>query len=189
MNVRVIFLGMLLVSAGIFCSCEQVKDSTTTDISVTSASINIDEITVDSLDAKSTADELNFFSADKEIKLEDLSGLSDDAIKYSSKIESAKVDSAEVTINIVESAGTIVKEFKISADDVNGNFFVETYDIGTTYVVDNTSAASFAGKLLTNLFLNRSVTLHVTGKTDIPSGDKLTVQITFKGIVLTASLL
>ena len=170
-------------------SCDKVEDATKTEIPAFSASIELDDIIVSA--TKSTADDdLINFSASQVVKLEDIDGISEDAIKYRSNIESVSVGSASVLITTTDSVGTVVKEFKLSATDISSSINITEYELGTTHTADLENLQTFCNQLFMKLFSSDSgVKISTSGLTDITSGEKLKVTITMENITLIASLL
>jgi len=169
-------------------SCDKVKDTTKTEINVESASIELDEITVSA--TKSTADDdLNPFAASQIIKLEDIQGMSSDAVKYRSQIESAEVGPVSIEITTTDDNGTVVKKFILQATGIGSNFTVDEYKLKEVYTPDMEKLQTFANQLLMKLFVSNSVEVSASGLTDIISGEKLIIKITMKDIKLVANLL
>jgi hypothetical protein len=183
-------LVMLLACMFAFYSCDKIKDATTTEIKVASLSIELDEITVDDgSTTKSTADDdgLNYFTTIQKLSLDDIEGLSEDAIKYRSQIESVEAGPTSITITTIDSVGTVVKEFVLGANGVATAINVAQYNLGDVYTGDNLQ--SFAQQLLMKLFLTNEATLNTSGKTDITSGEKLRIKITVEDVTLIAGLM
>ena len=171
-----------------FYSCDKIKDATTTEIKVSSVSFELDNITVEELTKSMAEDELNFFNATHEISMNDIQGLSEDAIKYASKIESVEVGDASVTVTTTDEDGTVVKEFKLTAVNIGSSINIPQYNLGSPYT-DFAIMQEFTTQLLTKLFLSNSATLTASGKTDIISGENIKIKITIEDITLIAGLL
>jgi hypothetical protein len=192
MNVKfsnVKYLLVLLACLFAFYSCDKVKDASTTEIKLDGpVSIKLDNIVVIDGTTKSTANEiLNYFSGTKSINLTDLQGLSEEAIKYRSNIESVEVGSTSITITTTDSAGTVVKEFLLTANGVANSINVPQYDLGSVY---SGNMQDFTTELLMKLFSNSNgVTMNTSGKTDITAGEKLEIEIILEDITLIANLL
>jgi uncharacterized protein YjdB len=179
---------MLLVCLFAFYSCDKIDDAATTDVKVSSVTFELDDILVEENSTKSTLDdELNVFSATQTILLSDLQGLSDDAIKHASKIESVEVGEASIMITTTDSVGTVVKEFVLQVTGISSSIGIAQYDLGTTYLGENMQ--DFVNQLLLKLFISKEAELTASGKTDITSGEKLKVKITLEDITLVAGLL
>jgi FlaG/FlaF family flagellin (archaellin) len=182
-NAQLILLACLFA----FVSCDKIKDASTAEIPVASVSIEFD-ISVDSLTTKrATEDGLNLFDLTQSINIEDLQGLSDDAIKYSSSIESIEIGSTSITITSTDGEETVVKNFVFKAIGIPNEINVSQYDLGTTYADDNLQ--SFAIQLMSKLFKDNDVTINTSGETDVRSGNNLKIKITMDDITLIAQLL
>ena len=179
---------VLAVCLFTFYSCDKVKDATTTEIKVSSVSFELDNITVEEDLSKSTADGLNIFNATHEVTLNDIQGLSDDAIKYASKIESVETGDASVTITTTNEDGTVVKEFVLTATGISSSINISQYNLGEPYT-DFANMQDFVTQLLMKLFVNKSANLTASGKTDITSGENIKIKITIEDITLVAGLL
>jgi hypothetical protein len=165
-----------------------VKDVSTTEIKVAGpVSIELSDILVVDGTTKSTANEVfNHFNADKTVSFSNIEGLSEEAKKYKSNIESVEVGSTSITITTTDEVGTVVKEFVLTASGIANFINVEQYNLGETY---SGNLQNFTAELLMKLFLNDSVTMNAKGKTDIIAGEKLKIKITMEDITLIATLL
>ena len=183
------FTVQLVLLACLFAlySCDKVKDTTKTEINVESASIELDEITVSA--TKSTAGDLNPFAASQIIKLEDIQGMSSDAVKHRSNIESAQVGPVSIEITTTDDNGTVVQNLVLQATGIDSNYTVTEYKLGEVYSPDMEKLQKFANLVLMKLFVSDSVEVSAAGVTDIISGEKLRIKITMKDIKLTAKLL
>jgi hypothetical protein len=179
-----LFSLMLLACGFIFFSCEN-----TTDIKLSSASVELDETTVESPASKGQTAELNTFSATQVITLDNLQGLTDEANKYRSKIQSVRID-GKITVAVIAigEEDKIVEEFVMTGNEGVGSFNVDKYKVGTPHVV-GADAQTFVTNLLLRLLANKSVSITVSGKTDIESGKKLKVKITAANLVLETKIL
>ena len=171
-----------------FYSCDKIKDATTTEIKVSSVSFELEDITVEEVATKSMADGVNIFNATHEVTLNDIQGLSDDAIKYASKIESVETGDASVTITTTNEDGTVVEEFLLIATGIGSSIYISQYNLGETYT-DFANMQDFVTQLLTKLFFENSAMLTVSGATDITSGENIKIKITIEDITLVAGLL
>jgi len=183
---------MLLACMFALCCCEEVKDKVTVKIPIDSFSIQLDDITVGATDAKSgvmvrLAEELNSFHADKVISMDKLnSELADKAEEYQSKIEKVEVGpTSSITVTSIGDNGTVVKDFLMEADGIN-SFAVAQYNLNEAY---SENVEEFATQLLMKLIVSNSVSLTVSGKTDVVSGEKLKVIITLNEVSLIAKVL
>ena len=165
-------------------ACYSCGDKLTVEVPISSMTIELEDILVeDSSGHKST---LSPFSATQTILLSSIQGVSDEAMEYRSKIESVKVGATSaITIITTDSVGTVVEEFVLDTDGA-GSLSIPQYNLGTPY---SGNIQDFAAKLLTKLFLTEKVTLTASGKTDIPSGEKLKVKITLEDITLITNVL
>ena len=173
---------LLLVGLFLFSSCDKI---TKHEIKVSSMAIELDDILVPSKTKNTAGEELTFFSASQTLALSLIQGLSDEAIKYSNKIESVEVGSGSITIFATDDKEGVVKEFKLQAVNV-GNINIDEYVLGETYT---NGVQRFADDLLLKLFTTDNVTVNVSGMTDIPSGDNLKVKITLEDITFLANIL
>ena len=171
-----------------FYSCDKIKDATTTEIKVSSVSFELEDITVEEVATKSMADGVNIFNATHEVTLNDIQGLSDDAIKYASKIESVETGDASVTITTTNEDGTVVEEFLLTATGIGSSIYIPQYNLGETYT-DFANMQDFVTQLLMKLFFENSANLTVSGATDITSGENIKIKITIEDITLVAGLL
>ena len=176
-KIKLVFV--LLASLLLFCSCDKTK----TDIKLSSMSFELNDIQV----VSATRGDLNTFAATRTISLEDIQGITDEAIKYRKKIESITVGpTTSITITSTDGSGTVVKDFGLTASAVTHGVSVSQYDLGTTY--SGGTLESFVIAVLNNLFQSNSATLNAQGKTDIPSGETLKVKITISEVILTAGI-
>ena len=164
-----------LVALGTSCENQKVK------IPVKNLTFEFDDIKVD----EATKDVLNSFNVTQVINLSTLKGLSEDALKYKSKVTVVETGTTSITIYSVDDVGTIVKEFVLHTSGV-GTFNVPHYDLGTPHI-DNVQ--DYAANLLLKLMLNNTATVNISGKTDIPSGKNLRVAITLEDVTLFANIL
>ena len=193
MKVKVFFLGMLLGSALMFCSCNKVEEATTTDINVSSASIDLGEIEVDSLDVdtKSTAALRHFIRLTKTVTMDDIMN-NEEAKKYASKIQSVTIDNTVITITLLGTEGTSVDNLRLTADGVEGYYGIDHYAIEkppVPYTVNNTDAMIFLAKVYMKLFATNSVTLRLYATTNIPHKASVRVIIKVNDMRLKAKLL
>jgi len=177
---------ILLVCIFALCACEKV----TVNIPVDSLTIQLDDILVGDDGVKSgmirlADDALNSFHATQVIDLNKLNGITEEVKKDQSKITKVEVGStSSITITVTGSDGTVVKDFLIEADGIN-SFAVANYDLGEPY---SENVAAFASQLLLKLFKG-SVSLTISGKTDVPEGAKLRVFIRLNDVVFKVKAL
>jgi hypothetical protein len=181
MKVRNLVKVMCAACLLIFCSCDK---RLAIEIPLSSITIEMDDISVgNNSGLKST---LSTFNETQTILLSNLQGVSEEALKYRTKIESVKVGSTStITIIATDNAGTVVEEFVLSADGTD-NFSIDRYNLGTPH---SDNVQDFAAKFLLKLLLNGEITLNASGKTDIPSGENLKVKLTLKDITLVTNVL
>ena len=169
-------LFVLLAGGFALYSCEEIV---TVEVPVNDFVIDLEDLlVVENAMHKSGDDELNLFSETRTIHLSDWESLAKTVTQYRSKIKSVKVKTASIIITSSD-GGTVVKDFLLQMDDVD--LRIPQYDLGTVY---SDGLHDLGKQLLTNLFLNESVALAVSGKTDVESGKNLTVKIRMQGIVL-----
>ena len=185
MNHQVLnFKHQIILLACIFAlsSCESIKDKITVDIPFDSFSIQLDDIVVGEEGAQSAIvrlsgeAELNSFSATQVLSMDMLTGAPADLEKYRSKIEKVEVGSISITITSTDANGTVVEDFLVKATGINGQLSVDKFELG---IAENPPANSkqFAVQVLMKLLNNNNVTLDISGKTDVASGEKLQVTI------------
>jgi len=179
-NYKLLFV--LLTCSVLFFSCDKIK----TDVKISSLSIEMDNISVTSAAKGVSGDAINFFSATKTISLDDVQGVTDEALRFRNKIESIEVGTTtSVTVTSTDDAGTVIKEFVLNANGLSNAINIPQYDLGTAY---SGNLQNFVIELLTTLFKSNSVTMNTSGKTDITSGETLKVKITITNIILTTGL-
>jgi hypothetical protein len=182
---KVLFTSILLSVLFLFNSCDKLKELNTIRIPISSMSINLDNILIDPELRSSTA-ELNSFSATKTISYSSIDGLSEDANKYKSHIESITAGSGSITITSTDGVGTVVKDFVLNVAGISPDFTVADYSLGTAYTQN---VKEYANKLVLKVLLSNSLDVKISGKTDVPSGKNLRVKITLENVELVAKIL
>ena len=182
---------ILLACMFALCSCEAVKDKLTANVDVGSFTIELDDIVVgDDGESKSAivrlAEEvvLSPFSGQQVIRM-DMLHLSVNIEEYLTRIEEVIIGSASITVTSTDENGTVVKNFLIKATDIP-NFSVAHYELNTSY---SEGVNEFAVKLLTKLFNGNSVTIAISGETDVVVGEKLKTTIALSDVVIKVKVL
>jgi len=169
---------VLLASVLVFSSCDKTS---TVDVPLDNVTIALNDILVNDA-SKST---MNSFSVEQIVSDKMIEGLSDDAVKYRSHIESISADSVYITITSTDSKGTVVENFLIEADGLS-DLSILRYDFGTEYSASN--LPGYVTQLFMNVLLNGSVKLNISGETDVVSGETLQVKISLVNAVLKAKV-
>ena len=183
---------ILLACVFTLCSCEEIKDKITVDVDLGSFNIELDDIEVGDDDAKSAIVkfaedvELTSFSATQIISMAMLN-LSTDIEEYQSRIDKVVIGSAAITVVSTDDNGTVVQDFRMVATGTGiKELSVAEYLLGDAY---SEGVDDFFSKLLMKLFTGSEVSLSVSGKTDVVSGEKLQVTITLTDVVIKAKVL
>ena len=175
-----------LVCMFAFYSCDPIREAATQKFPVSSASFELNEINVDQGTAKS--DELNTFNSVQPITLRDVLGFSDEILEYQSKIKDITVGYVIITITSPDNEEGIVKDFSLLADGISGGFNITQYTLGEELRVSTADILNFSADLLHDVFLH-DVTIRVAGKTNLPAGEKLIVNVTMGDSVIEVALL
>ena len=169
---------ILLASVLAFSSCDKTS---TVDVPLDNVTIALEDILVSDA-SKSTT---NFFSVTQPVTYAMIAGLSDDADKYRSQIESITADTVYITITSTDNAGTVVENFLIKVDNLD-DLSILRYVIGTEYMANNLS--DYVMQLFKKLLKEESVELNISGETDVASGESLKVKITLINVTLKAKV-
>ena len=167
-----------------FYACDKVKESTETDVKVDKATIELRDITVQE---PTRAEALNPFNATQSVSLDQIAGFSEDLMKYKGKISDINVNAMTITITAPPDDGTTVEDFKLTADGVAAELTIPQYSFGAAYPVEG--AQTFATLLMLKMFQDNSVTMTVSGKTDVTSGKNLQVTVEMEDLVFTVGAL
>jgi len=184
--IRLVTYAIVIACMLPFFACDKI---TKTDVKVSKATIELEDIVVqEGTPSKGQLDdELNYFSASQTIYLNQIEGFTEEVLKHQSKIDDITVGTATITITAIEDeTGTVVKDFLLQATGVSPNISIPQYDLGTAYTGN---VQPFATALLLKLFQASSVTVNVSGKTDITSGKNLKVKIEMGDMVFVVKLI
>lgn len=163
-----------------FSSCEK----NTIDIPLSSVTIELDDIVVD--DGSHSKSTMNPFSFTQTISSATIKGLTDDAKKYKSRIQSMSADTVFITITTTDGVGTVVENFTLKAEDLF-TYPIPQYHLGTAYT--DSQLTDYAVQLLKKIMTDDSVNISILGETDVPSGDHLKITITMKDVVMAAKII
>ena len=198
----------IMAIAGLF-ACYFVASSCggnipTVKIPVESMSIELNDILVEppvsaQVIAKGFDDDdeepLNYFSATRTISFDSLKGIAEDAmaqiLEYQTQILSANVGNATITFTS-NGEGTFVKDFLMTTSADHTDLYIEQCTLGTALERGDDFIDFFSGHLL--IFFNPvaigagEFTLNVSGFTDIPIGESLSIKISLGNVVLEAEV-
>ena len=173
-----------------FYSCDKVAESTKLNVPVEKATIELGDIPVENgaapLNGMYTSETLNHFNVSRVITLEDIEGLTQDALSHQSQI--SDIDIADASITIVandDETGTVVKDFVLKADGVPNTLSIPHYELGTVFAEN---VQPFAAAMVLKMLMTNSVSIEVSGKTDVTSGKNLQAKIELKDITLMVGL-
>ena len=181
-------VSLMLASAFVLCSCEKV----TVDVPVDRIVIELDDILVeDGSTSKSglalkSDDGLNKFDVTRDVNLSDLS-LDNDVLKYQSRIKDVIVGAPSITVTSASGEGTVVKDFVMKVDGVH-SISIAQYNLGSEYTADLADLQTFCQKAILNLLLKGSISVALSGKTDVAAGESLNVEIVMNDVVIKAKL-
>jgi len=158
---KIITFSILFASLLVFYSCKKPKPLI--EIHISSVEIELNDIEIN---------EDGIFNATQTINFSSLEGFYDEAIKYKDRIEMITVNTAHIRMIVTNFKGTGVKEFMVKEDNI-GNYYIDEYALGTPHY--NASLESYTEKLLSELLLNGSIDINVSGRTDAPANEELHV--------------
>lgn len=164
-----------------FAGCDKINESI--EISLPSVTIELEDVLVEDGSQKSV---LNPFNVTQTLSYSSIVGLSEEAEKYKSNIETVKADSAAIIITATDSLGTVVEEFVLKVSGLS-DFSVPRYNLDTPYATDDLK--TYLTQLIMKLLLNDSIDLNLSGKTDVSSGENLKIKILLEDVTLIAKIL
>jgi len=174
-------LVVALVCLLAFSSCDKINE--TIKIPLESITIELDNILVE--DSSSQKSAFNYFNVMQTIDSSFIKGLSEEAVKYQSHIESIEADSACIIITTTDLSGTVVEEFLLKADGLS-DFGISEYLLGMSYM---NGVEAYITQFMLKLLKDNSIDINISGKTDVQSGEKLQVKITLTNLTLIAKVL
>jgi len=183
-------LAILAVLILPFYSCKDTK----LEIPIPSATIDLGNVlvgggpsSVKGVQRVGAGDLISFNETDKVITMDDIKGLTDQALEYKSRISEIEIGTASITITAPDDAtGTEVKDFVLDVTGV-GKLEIPQYNLGTSYAAED--VVVFAKDVLAKLLSDDEITVSISGKTDVTSGKNLNVRIKLDDMKLIADLL
>jgi len=201
MKIRFSIIAIACLFAGYFVSVS-CGGGPTIDIPIDNISIELNDIMVSAPDkapTKNVADDedgdefLNRFDAEHTVSVNDLAGITDELMDYLSQIQSADVSTATIVITDESGEGTVVENFVLGAKGFINSVNIPQYYLNVPIAYEPVSGdlLAFTGELLLKLFVNslQEVTFTVSGLTDVPAGEKLSIKITMGDVVFKAKVL
>ena len=180
-SVNVVIAGLFL-----FSSCDKIFELTKKDISVPDVEFKFDAIEVGTSSEVLRADTYYNFEWTKGISISDFG---EDVAKYnSSHIINALCQSASINIfSPNDTAGNVIDLLVVTTGNPPLNFSKSSYTLGTVYAGEDMK--SFAQSLIFQALKQEPFEIKITGKTDLPPGEKLQATILLTGISVTVQLI
>ncbi|MDR2534236.1 MAG: hypothetical protein LBC81_05650 [Tannerellaceae bacterium] len=171
---------LLLTSAG----CNRLlKDLTEKDVDVANIEFTSDDLEVFPAPEGSPEGTFNDFNETQTISLDDFEG-ADELKKYNKEhIKSVSCETVQIRVNSTNNKAGNVRDFLTNIQDIpNFKFTIADYTLGTIY--EDQYAKQFVEQLMYYVLTrgDQSLTLALSGKTNLAESEKLKLQISIKGI-------
>ena len=183
---KLFFLSGLIAILFLSTGCDKIKELTSTDVNISKVEFKFDEIEIGKSESTLRAETPNEFELSHVFSTRDLDS---SLLEYSASYFK-KATCKSVSINVYSPTGKSgnISDLKVATNVSSiSPYLIGSYTLGATYTDNNLKP--FAEKVLFQILTQSSVTVEITGETDLPKGEKLAATITIDGVVITVQLL
>ncbi len=183
------YLGLTTLALGLFMgACDDVEEASIINVDVPDFSISIPANISAPTDALRSAseDEYKPFFGTATLDIETVSS---DLAKYKDLIKEFKIgDLIFMAQNIVQEINGQAKNVRIYADGIDGAFSLDNYQFGQS-IFGNPLLIGYAEKIFNKLITDGTVTINISGNTNLPEGETLHFDLDFIDLEVKAQVL